>query len=81
MPVADPDLAPHNLPLESTARAAAAVDDLVSLHRVIAIVGPVGRDEAQAAARRAQEHLRRTHEKKTYGKWRKEVDTFKKRNR
>ncbi len=36
-------------------RAARAVDDLVTLHQVVAIVGPVGRDASLAAARRAQE--------------------------
>lgn len=35
-------------------RAARAVDDLVSLHRVIAIIGPVDGATAAAAARRAQ---------------------------
>lgn len=37
------------------ARAAQAVEDLVSVHRVIAIVGPLEGASAQAAARRAQE--------------------------
>jgi ABC-type branched-subunit amino acid transport system substrate-binding protein len=37
------------------ARAVAAVEDLVSLHRVIAIVGPLAGPTAEAAARRAQE--------------------------
>jgi ABC-type branched-subunit amino acid transport system substrate-binding protein len=37
------------------ARAVRAVDDLASLHRVIAIIGPVEGDSALAAARRAQE--------------------------
>src|SRR5690606_5060117 len=36
-------------------RAARAVEDLVSVHRVIAIVGPLEGDTAEAAARRAQE--------------------------
>jgi len=36
-------------------RARAAVEDLVSLHRVIAIVGPLSGPTAEAAARRAQE--------------------------
>ena len=36
------------------ARAAAAVDELVQLHRVIAIIGAIGNDEAAAAAARAQ---------------------------
>ncbi len=36
------------------ARAAAAVDELVQLHRVIAIIGTVGTDESAAAAARAQ---------------------------
>ena len=36
------------------ARAAAAVDELVQLHRVIAIIGAIGSDEAAAAAARAQ---------------------------
>jgi len=36
------------------ARAAAAVDELVQLHRVIAIVGAIGSEEAGAAAARAQ---------------------------
>lgn len=37
------------------AQAARAVDDLVTLHQVVAIVGPVTGDAARAAARRAQE--------------------------
>ncbi len=37
------------------ARAVAAVEDLVSLHRVIAIVGPLAGPTSEAAARRAQE--------------------------
>jgi len=36
------------------ARATAAVDELVQLHRVIAIIGPVGTEETAAAAVRAQ---------------------------
>ncbi len=36
-------------------RAARAVDDLVTLHQVVAIVGPVDTRAARAAARRAQE--------------------------
>lgn len=36
-------------------RAARAVDDLVTLHQVVAIVGPVDARAARAAARRAQE--------------------------
>ena len=36
-------------------RAARAVEDLVSVHRVIAIVGPIEGEAARAAARRAQE--------------------------
>ena len=36
-------------------RAARAVEDLVSVHRVIAIVGPLEGEAARAAARRAQE--------------------------
>lgn len=36
-------------------RAAAAVEDLVSVHRAIAIVGPLEGEAARAAARRAQE--------------------------
>lgn len=35
-------------------RAAAAVDELVQLHRVIAIIGAIGSEEAAAAAERAQ---------------------------
>ncbi len=36
------------------ARATAAVDELVQLHRVIAIIGPIGTEETAAAAARAQ---------------------------